>query len=248
MEITVTYDRPAEGPKSGPVTVGWLRSTDKHAVLYDPPERVSFRDTAKVLKLSDLCFAYRRVNGDSALLFGRAARDLAHKLNFRRGEAQACNDMAIILIDRSGFAEADSLLHVALAIRISLSDSAGTGAIYNKLGNVYQSQGLFEEALAANLSALRIFELGFEFGLVEVGRKMKRSLEAAVGPTQHDLFVDSVVEPAGSFHGQDMIFDRHRQFRALDAGHVANDAHLVVIRANVDGRVECIWVGGGAKR
>ncbi len=48
MEITINYDRPAEGPRSGPVTVGWLRSTDKHAVLYDPPERVSFRDTAKV--------------------------------------------------------------------------------------------------------------------------------------------------------------------------------------------------------
>lgn len=134
------------------VAMCFAQATSVDSVLAMPD------DTAKVLKLSDLCFAYRRVNGDSALFFGRAARDLAHKLNFRKGEAQACNDLAIILIDRSGFAEADSLLHVALGIRKSLSDSAGTGAIYNKLGNVYQSQGLFEEALAANLSALRIFE------------------------------------------------------------------------------------------
>lgn len=115
-------------------------------------------DTAKVLKLSDLCFTYRRVNGDSALLFGKAARDLARRLNYARGEAQACNDMAIIHIDRSAFGQADSVLQDALRIRTELHDSAGIGAIYNKLGNVYQSQGLFEEALAVNLEALLIFE------------------------------------------------------------------------------------------
>ena len=47
MQFTITYDRPESGPASGPVTVGWLRTTDRQAVLYDPPERVSFRDTAK---------------------------------------------------------------------------------------------------------------------------------------------------------------------------------------------------------
>ncbi len=45
MEITVTVDRPEEGPGSGPVTVGWFLTSDKNAVLYDPPERVSFRQT-----------------------------------------------------------------------------------------------------------------------------------------------------------------------------------------------------------
>jgi len=47
MEINVSFERPEEGPKSGPVTVGWFRTTDKGAVLFDPPERVSFRQTNK---------------------------------------------------------------------------------------------------------------------------------------------------------------------------------------------------------
>ncbi len=40
------HRRPARGrPGLGPVTVGWFLTSDKNAVLYDPPERVSFRQT-----------------------------------------------------------------------------------------------------------------------------------------------------------------------------------------------------------
>ena len=45
MDITLTFDRPEDGHDSGPVQVGWFLTNDKGAVLYDPPERVSFRQT-----------------------------------------------------------------------------------------------------------------------------------------------------------------------------------------------------------
>ena len=45
MEITITYAREPSDPRSGPVTVGWFLDNDKGGVLYDPPERVSFRQT-----------------------------------------------------------------------------------------------------------------------------------------------------------------------------------------------------------
>ncbi|MGL4319459.1 MAG: hypothetical protein ACRCS3_01215 [Paracoccaceae bacterium] len=47
MDINLTFDRPDDGPKSGPATVGWFLSKDKGAILFDPPERVSFRQTNK---------------------------------------------------------------------------------------------------------------------------------------------------------------------------------------------------------
>ncbi len=47
MDINLTFERPEEGPKSGPVTIGWFLTSDKGAVLYDPPERVLFRQTNK---------------------------------------------------------------------------------------------------------------------------------------------------------------------------------------------------------
>lgn len=43
MQITVTYAREPGDPRSGPVTIGWLRESEKGGVLYDPPERVVFR-------------------------------------------------------------------------------------------------------------------------------------------------------------------------------------------------------------
>jgi len=48
VQITVTYDRPDEGPRSGPVQVGWFLANDKAAVLYDPPERLVSRQVSRV--------------------------------------------------------------------------------------------------------------------------------------------------------------------------------------------------------
>lgn len=45
MQINISFDRPEDGPNSGPINVGWFLTSDKGAVLYDPPERVSFRQT-----------------------------------------------------------------------------------------------------------------------------------------------------------------------------------------------------------
>ena len=53
MDINLTFERPEEGPKSGAVQVGWFLTSDKGAVLYDPPERVSFRQTNRTHAKSD---------------------------------------------------------------------------------------------------------------------------------------------------------------------------------------------------
>lgn len=115
-------------------------------------------DTAKVMALSDLCFAYRRKDADSAAYFGGAALQLARQLRFSRGEAQACNDLAILHIDRSDYTTADSLLHQSLTLREQLGDSAGMAAAHNKRGIIFQARYMFEEALEEDLQALAIYE------------------------------------------------------------------------------------------
>ncbi|WP_309665379.1 hypothetical protein [Tabrizicola sp.] len=47
MDITLTFERPEDGPETGPVTVGWFLTSDKGAVLYDPPERLIQRPPNK---------------------------------------------------------------------------------------------------------------------------------------------------------------------------------------------------------
>ena len=36
MQINLEFERPEEGPGSGPLTVGWFLTKDKGAILYDP--------------------------------------------------------------------------------------------------------------------------------------------------------------------------------------------------------------------
>ncbi|MFN3972879.1 MAG: hypothetical protein ACK4GO_02055 [Gemmobacter sp.] len=47
MQITITIDRPEEGPRAGPVSVGWFLAETKGGLLFDAPERLLFRQTNK---------------------------------------------------------------------------------------------------------------------------------------------------------------------------------------------------------
>lgn len=45
MHFSINYQRDEDDPNSGPIRIGWLRVENKGGVLYDPPERVKFRQT-----------------------------------------------------------------------------------------------------------------------------------------------------------------------------------------------------------
>ena len=45
MHVSINYERDAEDEGAGAIRVGWFRAEDKGGVLFDPPERVSFRQT-----------------------------------------------------------------------------------------------------------------------------------------------------------------------------------------------------------
>lgn len=98
MQITFTYDRPDEGPRSGPVTVGWFLAQDKGAVLYDPPERVQVRQTNRThAKSAARCPAVIQMESrffmvkcpfDLHIGFGRDDKGKAHLIN-RPGAASS---------------------------------------------------------------------------------------------------------------------------------------------------------------
>ena len=47
MQIQLSLERPEDGARAGPASVGWFLTSNKHALLYAPPERVSFRDVSR---------------------------------------------------------------------------------------------------------------------------------------------------------------------------------------------------------
>lgn len=114
-------------------------------------------DTNKVKQLSDLCWNYRFRSADSALLFGEQALKLAREINFRKGIAQAYNDMAIIYMDKSNFRSAANYLDEAMKIREQLNDQPGIASLHNKLGIIDQKQGRLKDALQHQIEALKIY-------------------------------------------------------------------------------------------
>lgn len=98
MRVTITYERDEEGPRSGPIVVGWLRDLAKGGVLYDPPERVSFRDVNRGhAKSAARCPAV--INLESRYFMVRCPFDLA--VGFVRDK-----DGRAGLVNRAGAASA----------------------------------------------------------------------------------------------------------------------------------------------
>lgn len=96
MEFQINFTRPPQDPKSGPVQVGWFLSSDKGAILYAPPERVSFRQTNRthaksasrcpaVIQLESRYFMVR-APFDLHIGFGRDEKGHPHLIN-RAGTA-----------------------------------------------------------------------------------------------------------------------------------------------------------------
>lgn len=91
MHFTMSYERGPQDPKSGPLTVGWLREPEKGGVLYDPPERVIFRQTNRDhAKSAARCPAVINMESrffmvkcpfDLHLAFGRDENGRAHLVN-----------------------------------------------------------------------------------------------------------------------------------------------------------------------
>lgn len=98
MQINLSFDRPEEGPDSGPVTVGWFLTSDKGAILYDAPERVSYRQTNRShSKSASRCPAVIQLESryfmvkcpfDIHIGFGRDDKGKAHLIN-RAGTASS---------------------------------------------------------------------------------------------------------------------------------------------------------------
>ncbi len=96
MQIEISVARDEEGPRSGPVVVGWLRDPDKGGVLYDPPERVIFRDVnRKHAKSAGRCPAV--INLESRYFMVRCPFDMA--IGFARDQ-----DGRAALVNRAGAA------------------------------------------------------------------------------------------------------------------------------------------------
>ncbi len=131
-------------------------------------------DSQLVQTYNELTWQYRLVDRDKAIEAGNEAIQLAEKINYKKGIAQAYNDLGIIFFDQENYDTAILLYNRSAALRKALNDEAGQAKIFNKIGIVYQKQGVFDKALENQLKALALFEQaaneqGISYSLNNIG-------------------------------------------------------------------------------
>jgi two-component sensor histidine kinase/Flp pilus assembly protein TadD len=116
-------------------------------------------DTNKVKDLYRLCNEYR-LTGDyeTGLTHGKQAVSLARNLKFKRGIASSYNNMGIIYMYQSDFAEAMKCYESALKIYNEDNNNNGAAKAYGNMSGIYMYLGNYPEALKINFAALKMQE------------------------------------------------------------------------------------------
>ena len=115
-------------------------------------------DSAKVKLLEEIGYSYYGINPDEGVKYGHASLELAQKLGWEKGMAQAYNTIGI----NYGYGKADhpkALDNYLKALTISerIGDVRQVASLLNNIGSVYDDQGddnkalaYYERSLAAN--------------------------------------------------------------------------------------------------
>lgn len=115
-------------------------------------------DTQKVKVLNRLCRGYWRHSPDTARIISRQALELAHKLNFTLGIANANNAIGISYYFQGDYAQAIGYYKKALANHQKIKNKRGISRAYNNLGVLYSKKGDFSHSLEYYQKGLAIQE------------------------------------------------------------------------------------------
>ncbi|EAY24975.1 serine/threonine protein kinases, putative [Microscilla marina ATCC 23134] len=115
-------------------------------------------DTQRVNLLIALGKAHIRISSDTLKNLGEAARQLAQKINFKRGIGEATNNIGISYYFKGNYPKAIEHYQKALKIFQSVQSLRGISSIYNNLGIIQRRQGNNIKALEYYQKALSIQE------------------------------------------------------------------------------------------
>ena len=181
------------------------------------------KDTILVKSYNELTWQYRNVDKDKAIEYGNRAIELGTKTGFKKGIAQAYNDLGIIYYDKQDFTTAISLYQKAFDIRIQLKDEKGVAALYNKIGIVFQKEGKFDSSLIYAQKALQIYEklgdkIGVSYSLNNIG-----IVNQNVGN----------VDEALKYHEQSIVIKEEIHDRLGLAGSYVNVGNIYVLKKDI---------------
>src|ERR1035437_5329168 len=104
-------------------------------------------DTNKVNHLNNLAFSFYFANPDSTILFSLQAAELAEKINFKRGIANAYGNCGTGNSIKDNYAKALEYYFKALKIDEERKDMNGIATRLGNIGLVYRNQSDYPKAL-----------------------------------------------------------------------------------------------------
>ncbi|MBX7109331.1 MAG: tetratricopeptide repeat protein [Chitinophagales bacterium] len=124
-------------------------------------------DTGKVNLLISLSYNYTLTDPDIALKYGNEGLQLAEKLNWKKGTANANRTIGInYCFGKSEYSKSLDYFSKALELVVEINDRSGMAKVLSNLGVVYWYQSDFPKALEYYFNALKIDEeLGDKSGM-----------------------------------------------------------------------------------
>ncbi len=115
-------------------------------------------DTNEVKLLKSISFGFRSTNPDKGIEYGREGVKLAKKINWKKGEANAYNPIAVNNAVKSDYPKALEYFGKALKINEELGNKSGIAVTLGNMGLVYKAQSDYPKALEYFQKALKINE------------------------------------------------------------------------------------------
>ncbi|OFX44255.1 MAG: hypothetical protein A2046_14020 [Bacteroidetes bacterium GWA2_30_7] len=115
-------------------------------------------DTSRVNIILSLSENFQRVDIDTSMLFAKQADEIAQKIKYPKGLANAAHCIGIVYVYKGEYDSCLKYWNKCLELRIKLNDLKGISGTYNNIGVVYKNQGKYEQAIQYFQKALEIFE------------------------------------------------------------------------------------------
>jgi len=114
-------------------------------------------DSNKVNTLNKLSYRLRIIDKfDSSLLFAEQAQQLADKIEFKKGTAEALRNTGMIYFGQNNYSQAHQYLLKALAINQQLGNKKGIETTLGNIGLIFWKLGNYAKALEYYFNALSI--------------------------------------------------------------------------------------------
>ncbi len=104
-------------------------------------------DTQRVHLLNDLGWEYKYDDEAKARQYLQESISLSEKINFKKGAAQAFNNLGVVAAIQGDIEQAMTNYERALLLRQELNDQKGVASLYNNLGNLQEGKGDYLGAL-----------------------------------------------------------------------------------------------------